>query len=61
MTTQLTTIPPGFWNTVNVTSMTDCFSQCTSLKSVDYEELARIIRLKDRRLKIEKLRTRNGL
>ena len=55
--TTLTTIPPGFWDTMNVTSMTECFQQCTQWS----EDIQWKRRMKDRRLKIEKLRNKNGI
>ena len=57
----LTKIPIGIWNTKNVTNISDCFSKCTSMTELPlgiFDNWENKLKLKERRLKIEKLKSK---
>ena len=54
----LTNSQPGFWNTKNVTNMSDCFQGCTSLTSIPHDLFDNWERrqiMKERGLKLNKI------
>ena len=54
----LTNKQPIFWNTNSVTNLSGCFSQCTTLTSIPhdlFDDWERAQRLRDRRLKLDKI------